>query len=419
MCVYENVCWQNFDQLVLMSNSKAGRVPATMRKSSRIDFPTKLFWDMKQDVQRVRPAQYHIRDASYVTPAAVEELNKAGKVMWANKTLHIPTHQDRLSNIWYFSSRLLPVFSTQYHRDILNIPPITPGESEFVMLAGADKTKLKFDWHKQMFDAVLPPEDKVPRYFDGEPPYNGMRITGANQKWKYVCAKKAVIYGGAQYAFPDWLTAWAFRRHVYARNNLTVPTRPPMSVTILDRPRTAPRHMFNPQDVRDLVKKYGHDPNYVVWEHTSFHDQVEMLSRTGVFISIHGAGIMNEIFLPPGSVVIEIFPVHVKHVLYERIAHYMGVYHFKVYATALADKFADKYKTYFEHDCDKYPALETPLHKDCWQYMKNPAVVVPIPDLEVALANALDFIASGENKAVYLQRGDVRATAKQVMGEGR
>ena len=39
---------------------------------------------------------------------------------------------------------------------------------------------------------------------------------------------------------------------------------------------------------------------------------------------------MNTVFMPPGSVVVEIFPNHVKHVLYERIAHYVGVYHFKV-----------------------------------------------------------------------------------------
>ncbi len=34
--------------------------------------------------------------------------------------------------------------------------------------------------------------------------------------------------------------------------------------------------------------------------------------------------------MPPGSVAIEVFPNHVKHVLYERVAHYAGVYHFKV-----------------------------------------------------------------------------------------
>ena len=61
------------------------------------------------------------------------------------------------------------------------------------------------------------------------------------------------------------------------------------------------------------------------------HWQVALMAGTGVFISMHGAGLMNEIFLPPGAAVIEVFPVHHKHVLYERIAHYAGIYHFKVH----------------------------------------------------------------------------------------
>jgi hypothetical protein len=47
---------------------------------------------------------------------------------------------------------------------------------------------------------------------------------------------------------------------------------------------------------------------------------------------MHGAGLMNQIFMQPGSSVIEIFPVHLKQVLYERVAHYAGLYHFKVSA---------------------------------------------------------------------------------------
>ncbi len=80
-----------------------------------------------------------------------------------------------------------------------------------------------------------------------------------------------------------------------------------------------------------LVRSFGIEPKVVIWDGgTSFHDQVELLSNTGVFIAAHGAGLMNTIFLPPGAAVIEIFPPHVKHVLYERVAHYAGVYHFKV-----------------------------------------------------------------------------------------
>ena len=79
------------------------------------------------------------------------------------------------------------------------------------------------------------------------------------------------------------------------------------------------------------MAKYDVTPEYVILtNNATFEEQVRLMARTGVLVTMHGAGLMNEIFLPPGAAVIEIFPVHLKHVLYERIAHYSGLYHFKV-----------------------------------------------------------------------------------------
>ncbi len=64
----------------------------------------------------------------------------------------------------------------------------------------------------------------------------------------------------------------------------------------------------------------------------TFKEQVDVMASTSVLIALHGAGLTNLMFMQPGTVVIEIFPPHVKHVLYERMAHYAGVYHFKVRA---------------------------------------------------------------------------------------
>ena len=70
------------------------------------------------------------------------------------------------------------------------------------------------------------------------------------------------------------------------------------------------------------------------WRACVCSGQVELFAGTGVLVTMHGAGLMNQIFMQPGSAVIEIFPVHLKQVLYERVAHYSGLYHFKVGAHA-------------------------------------------------------------------------------------
>ena len=83
--------------------------------------------------------------------------------------------------------------------------------------------------------------------------------------------------------------------------------------------------------VQALIEKYNIPYQHIIVDdEVDFEDQVRMFATTGLLVSVHGAGLMNQIFMPPGSVTIEIFPNHVKHVLYERIAHYAGVYHFKV-----------------------------------------------------------------------------------------
>jgi hypothetical protein len=86
-----------------------------------------------------------------------------------------------------------------------------------------------------------------------------------------------------------------------------------------------------PLVLQDVIEKYNVPYQHIIVDdEVDFEEQVKMFAGTGVLISVHGAGLMNQIFMPPGSVTIEIFPNHVKHVLYERVAHYSGVYHFKV-----------------------------------------------------------------------------------------
>ena len=69
----------------------------------------------------------------------------------------------------------------------------------------------------------------------------------------------------------------------------------------------------------------------VTWDNkTPFEDQVRQASITSVLIAAHGAALVNTIFLPPGSSIIEICPARFSHPIYARLAASSGVHHFRV-----------------------------------------------------------------------------------------
>ena len=51
----------------------------------------------------------------------------------------------------------------------------------------------------------------------------------------------------------------------------------------------------------------------------------------GVVVSPHGAGLVNEMFMVPGTGIVEIFPFHLHHNLYPNIAANMGLGYFPVH----------------------------------------------------------------------------------------
>lgn len=139
-----------------------------------------------------------------------------------------------------------------------------------------------------------------------------------------MCGKRVVLLGANVYGFTDMISAQAFRVKAYESVGLPAPPlQPPINtatvprnVTVLDRNRKSPRHITNLQPTLDVVRKYGKEPNWIVLdEDVSFDDQVRLMASTGVLVCTHGAGLMNTIFMPPGSAVIELFPRHFKHML--------------------------------------------------------------------------------------------------------
>jgi capsular polysaccharide biosynthesis protein len=56
-----------------------------------------------------------------------------------------------------------------------------------------------------------------------------------------------------------------------------------------------------------------------------------MFAAHGVVVSPHGAGLMNMLFMPRGSSVVEIYPYHLQHNLYPTLAAFMQIGHYGVY----------------------------------------------------------------------------------------
>jgi hypothetical protein len=62
-------------------------------------------------------------------------------------------------------------------------------------------------------------------------------------------------------------------------------------------------------------------------------EQLELWSSHGVVVSAHGAGLMNLLLMPQMSAVVEVFPVHFHHNLYQYLAALTGVGHYPVHVT--------------------------------------------------------------------------------------
>lgn len=68
-----------------------------------------------------------------------------------------------------------------------------------------------------------------------------------------------------------------------------------------------------------------------MYTYGTFREQVELFAGHGVIICAHGAGLMNLMFTPPFSAVVEIYPLQTHHNLYPTMAAFMGISHYPVH----------------------------------------------------------------------------------------
>lgn len=163
---------------------------------------------------------------------------------------------------------------------------------------------------------------------------------------------------GLKFALPDYfLTKWPFvkefldlldinnllimdSRHNYLLKQLILPTRAgdpffrqdiPMAAGInwlktsalskssafkgdrlyISRSRANYRKVINEADILPVLHKF--DFQFICLEDYSLADQISICSKARVIMSIHGAGIVNMVFMPAGGKIIEIRPRHLYH----------------------------------------------------------------------------------------------------------
>ncbi len=70
--------------------------------------------------------------------------------------------------------------------------------------------------------------------------------------------------------------------------------------------RTSAKSRFVVNEAELIAILRQHDFDIVMFESLSFYEQVKLMSETKVLISIHGAGLTNMMFMPPGGSVMEL-----------------------------------------------------------------------------------------------------------------
>lgn len=72
----------------------------------------------------------------------------------------------------------------------------------------------------------------------------------------------------------------------------------------ISRSRAVGRHVVNEAELIESLRSLGFE--FVVLEHLSFHDQVNLFSSAEVVVGPHGAGLVNVVFCRPGTKVVEV-----------------------------------------------------------------------------------------------------------------
>ena len=109
--------------------------------------------------------------------------------------------------------------------------------------------------------------------------------------------------------YPDWNLEKIRTLQDLSRQLVPLPSqsRTPYRRLYVSRKLVKKRHLINEEELLPWLHKYGFQRVFL--ERLPITEQVQMMRETSHLISPHGAGLVNTLFTPPSTVILEIRPI--------------------------------------------------------------------------------------------------------------
>jgi hypothetical protein len=220
-----------------------------------------------------------------------------------------------------------------------------------------------------------------------------------------VCTRRAVHFG-ARFNMAGGAAESAFVRAIGEKAFGVKPAEPgirpdlpPAKVLLVDKCENCRirRHILNIDEVRGVLTKYGIDFTFMSDDKINkltLNEQTDLFSNHGLIIAPHGSALVNALFAPRRSVVIELFPYNLFCPVYWKMSLHQGRYHFPIFSKA---KGPDLSFTYFRPKDDftfmrkcEGEGLASTYY--CFFEYRWQSIIVPIHQFEHTLLDALSLI---------------------------
>jgi len=417
-CVVSPVCYDKEDEVWMVPEGE--RACSAFNKSA--SFLDRTCQSLEVDAYR----EFNFEKPSTVfSPEFLQEENDS--IVWVPGTTLLQKLDRSCGNIAHFAGRIfylhhvLSNYRSYYLRSIDNV----------VVFSGADVMKrftnarLFGYWHKHVLEAIVfpatPSLDQWPifskstagiRSFVFENPSLG------HADKRYVCYDRIVATGFFKGRFfvedqeyPSRETRWestSILAPAISRDSLKFRSKlfkllerrseiPMMKRQVLFVDRHGSRRIIVPENKERLFtfiakecSKRSFNFSVIDFETKISREQVQAMSQSAIAIGVHGANLVNTIFMPPLSVLIELFPFGFYHDMYEE-----------------GGRASLKYFSYSMSAGEEWPELESAgfldrescihKHRDCKVFYRDQVLEFHDQDMKqigIILGQAFEYLDS-------------------------